>query len=104
MQRMILSAGWQLKRRDPARDLSDEWTSVEGWLPARVPGTGHEALIDASLMPDPFYGLNEHAVQWVGEQDWLYRCEFEVAPAFSAGGPVAPFCGGPERLCPRCAD
>lgn len=98
MQQMTLSAGWRLKQRDPALDLDEEWASVDGWLPARVPGTVHEALLDAGLIPDPFYGLNEKAVQWVGEQDWLYRCDFEVSPAFIAEGPVTLCCDGLDTV------
>lgn len=75
MQKLTLSTGWQVRPmlvdEDPPRNLYD-------WLPAAVPGTVHEALLAAGKIPDPFVDLNESAVQWVGESDWLYRCRFSV--------------------------
>jgi len=85
MRQIVLSGGWQLKQRDPTRDLSDDSGAAEGWIPAVVPGTVHQDLIAAGLLPDPFDGLNERAAQWVGEVDWLYRCDFEVPPGEAAG-------------------
>lgn len=37
-------------------------------------------LLDANLIPDPFLDQNERLVQWVGETDWEYRCEFLHEP------------------------
>ena len=78
MRQLILSDNWQLKQRDPARALDDDFTTGD-WLPARVPGSVHEALLAAGVIPDPFYGTNETAVQWIGEVDWLYRCLFDLS-------------------------
>src|SRR5581483_2750848 len=95
---MILDGNWRLKQHDPARDPWVEATTSEDWAPARVPGTVHEALIAAGRIPDPFYGLNERDVQWVGERDWLYRCDFEVMPSFVALGSVALCCDGLDTV------
>lgn len=46
------------------------------WLPAVVPGTVHQDLIAQGKLPDPFYGMNEKEIQWVEEEDWLYRTSF----------------------------
>lgn len=51
------------------------------WHPARVPGCVHLDLIEAKLIPDPFYRDNELKVQWVEKEDWEYRREFEVTEA-----------------------
>ncbi len=48
------------------------------WLSATVPGTVHQDLINHNLIPDPFYGLNEAKVQWVENEDWIYRTSFNV--------------------------
>ncbi|MEZ4676708.1 MAG: hypothetical protein R2932_21030 [Caldilineaceae bacterium] len=80
MQQLILAADWQVKARDPAHTLIDDFSTTSGWLPAAVPGVVHQDLLAAGAIPDPFYGCNETAVQWVGERDWLYRCTFTVAP------------------------
>jgi beta-mannosidase len=37
-------------------------------------------LIDAKVIPDPFIDENERHVQWVGEADWEYACDFQYEP------------------------
>ncbi|GAA5833197.1 hypothetical protein JCM11251_005171 [Rhodosporidiobolus azoricus] len=44
----------------------------------QCPSTVHVEAMAAELIPDPFKQLNEDKVQWVGEVDWIYRCEFEL--------------------------
>jgi beta-mannosidase len=63
-----------------------------------VPGTVHQALIAAGRIPDPFHGLNELDVQWVGERDWLYRRDFEVTASFIAEGPITLCCDGLDTI------
>jgi beta-mannosidase len=87
MQIVPLATGWELARRTPDRPLAAD-LAADGWIPAPVPGTVHEALLAAGQIPDPFYGANELAVQWVGEADWVYRCRFE-APADLGEQPAA---------------
>lgn len=84
MQQMLLAANWQCKQRDPAGELSELFSSADGWLSASVPGSIHQDLLAAGRIPDPFLGLNEQQVQWVGEADWLYRCRFEPSPELLA--------------------
>ena len=48
------------------------------WLPATVPGTVHQDLISNDKLPDPFYGMNEQKVQWVENEDWIYKTTFHV--------------------------
>lgn len=88
MRTLPLAAPWQLKQRDPALPLADDFAAADGWIPAPVPGTVHEALLAAGRIPDPFHGRDELAVQWVGEADWLYRCAFELTEA-EAAAPAA---------------
>lgn len=54
------------------------------WRAAQVPGCVHRDLQRLGLIPDPFWGRNEQAVQWVSDCDWEYRCTFEVTPALLA--------------------
>jgi len=61
---------------DPAPPTS----SGSHFLRAHVPGCVHLDLFRAGLIPDPFFGTNEHEVRWVHEQDWLYRKRFDVGP------------------------
>ena len=46
------------------------------WLPAKVPGTVHQDLMDNDKLVNPFYGMNEEKVQWVEKEDWQYRTTF----------------------------
>jgi len=63
-------------------DLGGQWqVSASGsndWFGATVPGCIHTDLLAAKRIPDPFYGENEKAVQWVGKLGWTYRRKFEV--------------------------
>ncbi|MNS18470.1 Exo-beta-D-glucosaminidase precursor [compost metagenome] len=50
------------------------------WLSAVVPGCVHTDLLRNGLIPDPFYGTNEHDLQWIDKKDWEYQSKFEVGP------------------------
>ena len=49
---------------------------LEGWLPVRVPGGVHEALIEAGQIEHPYVGDNERKAAWVEEHEWWYRADF----------------------------
>jgi beta-mannosidase len=74
----LLDTGWQLRPSDPALSTQDNLDAATGWQPARVPGNVMQELLAAGRIPDPFFGCNEAAVQWVGEHDWCYRLDFHV--------------------------
>jgi len=65
--------------------LSEGWTfrqeRLRNWHPATVPGTVHTDLMAIGSIGDPFFGLNERAVQWIDKEDWLYEKHFEVTEA-----------------------
>ena len=48
------------------------------WSDAKVPGTVHQNLLNHNRISNPFYGMNEEAVQWVENEDWMYRTSFVV--------------------------
>lgn len=65
-----MASGWEFSRAD------------EGiWRPATVPGTVHTDLLALKLIPDPFAGTNEKAVQWVDKKDWQYRKKWKLKKA-----------------------
>ncbi len=78
MKRIDLDGEWRFKAVPSKKKLSDERADVQQWMPASVPGTVHTDLLAVGRIPDPFYRLNEHEVQWVDSERWLYRKEFEV--------------------------
>lgn len=62
--------------------LHSDWTFCQVgdtlWSDAKVPGTIHQDLFNHNRIPNPFYGMNEEAVQWVENEDWMYRTSFVV--------------------------
>ncbi len=71
MTTLILDGVWEFSQ-----------ASKNDWLPATVPGCVHTDLLAAGAIPDPYYRDNELALQWIGETDWVYRTEFELAADF----------------------
>lgn len=51
----------------------------EAWMEAKVPGCVHTDLLRNGNIEDPFYGTNEHRLQWIDKQDWEYAAEFDAA-------------------------
>jgi beta-mannosidase len=60
----------------------DNWsfrnTKETKYLPATVPGTVHTDLLANGIIEDPFYRDNEKKVQWIENEDWVYRTEFNA--------------------------
>lgn len=70
----LLNTDWEFKQVEAF--MVPEWT--DGFLPvAQFPTNIHLDLIAHNKIPDPFIGLNEYKVQWVGEQKWLYKTTFD---------------------------
>jgi beta-mannosidase len=61
-------------------DLSGVWTlsdeSGAHVVAFDLPGDGITALHKAGVIPDPYWGRNEHEVRWVSERDWVARRKF----------------------------
>ena len=66
-EKINLNKGWEFSQ-----------VGKSEWLPAKVPGTVHQDLINHAMIPNPFYGKNEEKVQWVENEDWTYRTTFNV--------------------------
>lgn len=65
------------------KTLNGKWlfkqTDKSEWKPASVPGCNFLDLMAEKDIPDPFIGLNEAAVKWVGEKDWEYKKSFTLS-------------------------
>lgn len=48
-------------------------------VPITLPGDVHTALLEADILPDPYYGENEKTVMWVGETAWSVERNFTAA-------------------------
>jgi beta-mannosidase len=58
------------------------------WLKASVPGSAQSDLMAAKILPDPYVGLAEAQVQWVGLTDWQYRTTLRADATLLARGHV----------------
>jgi beta-mannosidase len=47
-------------------------------VPAEVPGTVFETLLKENIIKDPFYGNNEHEINKIAYEDWIYETHFEI--------------------------
>lgn len=85
---MPLDRGWTM-RIDPADTAAAKaHPRAARWLRATVPGSAQTDLMAAKIIPDPYTGLNEARVQWVGLTDWEYRTTLTTTPALLARGHV----------------
>jgi beta-mannosidase len=75
----LLALAWQAPAQSP-RTL-DGWQFRQAgqgaWLPAQVPGTVQTDLYAAGRIPDPYFRMNAHELEWVEKADWEYRCALQ---------------------------
>ncbi|KAK6383096.1 hypothetical protein LTS17_003766 [Exophiala oligosperma] len=65
-----LETGWHLK---------DASKSQDNWIPVqKVPSVVHTELIRQGRISEPYVGLNELDVEWVGERSWVYKVAFNT--------------------------
>jgi len=67
MKQLSLNGTWQVSDDAGQHDL-----------PAPVPGTVHQALLDAGAIPDPYYREQELECLWVGDRAWTYTRSFNL--------------------------
>ncbi|KZT72528.1 glycoside hydrolase family 2 protein [Daedalea quercina L-15889] len=75
-----------------SRALHDGWSFTQAggaergamkegeWIPVQAfPTTVHVELLKAGRIPDPFIGLQEWDVQWIGEVPWAFKAKFAAS-------------------------
>jgi beta-mannosidase len=66
-------------------DLGGDYALTSPTNPAKamitLPGDVHTALLDAGLIPDPYFGANEQAVMWVHATPWTVERRFTASRA-----------------------
>ncbi|HUS16538.1 MAG TPA: glycoside hydrolase family 2 TIM barrel-domain containing protein [Chloroflexia bacterium] len=76
--------GWRLRDDNP-----NEWTwtpratrrhDLGDWLPVAVPAAVQTALQRAGRIRDPYRDLHSRAAEWIEHRDWIYGCDFPLAP------------------------
>ncbi|WP_462251848.1 glycoside hydrolase family 2 protein [Ekhidna sp.] len=68
LSRKMLNDGWEFKQ-----EHSNDWRN------ASVPGVVHTDLISHDMIPHPWKGTNENDVQWIENENWLYRTSFTIS-------------------------
>jgi beta-mannosidase len=76
---LVLDHGWQFRQVVAAGQDAEV-----GWLPATVPGDVHLDLLANKKIPDPFVRDNEAKLQWIENEGWEYRLNFNATPALLA--------------------
>lgn len=66
-EKILLNKGWFFSQQ-----------SKDDWRIAEVPGVVHTDLLRNKMIPDPWYGTNEKDIQWVENENWIYRTTFEL--------------------------
>ncbi len=74
-----LDHGWQFRQLTAGGSTDDK-----GWLPATVPGDVHLDLLTNKKIDDPFSRDNESKLQWIENESWEYRLNFDVTSALLA--------------------
>lgn len=82
-----LDSNWEFKQADIDKEDAQ-------FLPvSKFPTNVHLDLLHHGLIPDPFVGKNELAVQWVGEAQWTYRTRFAAGAVPDGATAVLAFDG-----------
>ncbi|EPQ58996.1 glycoside hydrolase family 2 protein [Gloeophyllum trabeum ATCC 11539] len=69
-----LTDGWSFTQVGGGQGTKDgEWLAC-----SEFPTTVHVELLKLKRIPDPFIGLHEWDVQWIGETDWAFKKSFMV--------------------------
>jgi len=80
---LILFSCQQKTERTPVEIfMNEKWefsqAGKDEWMPATVPGTVHQDLMQNNVIDDPHYRMNEDDVQWIEDKDWIYRTTFRA--------------------------
>ena len=77
-ERFDLIENWQFKINS---NLSNK-NEFKEWRNAAVPGTVHTDLLNHKLIDEPFYDDNESQLNWICENDWIYKTKFDKPKEF----------------------
>lgn len=63
-------------------DLNEGWALCDDSgvfrAPLSFPGDGITALLEAGLIPDPYWGRNEYDLRWIADRDWTAMRTFTL--------------------------
>ncbi|KAL7409700.1 glycoside hydrolase family 2 protein [Mrakia frigida] len=67
----VIEKGWSFAQ--VKEGVEGEYADIE-----KTPTSVHAELIKSGMIPDPYKGMNEYDVQWVGESDWQFKVSFST--------------------------
>lgn len=76
-----LNQNWKFSISEKSRGMENIPAGLiksGAWFNAAVPGTIHIDLLNNKLIDDPYFADNETKLNWVAEQDWIYKTEFSI--------------------------
>lgn len=91
---LLLDSGWVCRKAAEVPTngaaLSTPLRSLEGWLPAVVPGTVLTTMLANGQVPDPFYGMNNESIPDIHQTGneaytWWFVNDFNEGPPPSDG-------------------
>ncbi len=75
-----LDGAWQFRQAESSNQ-QDKDPAAAQWRKGTVPGTVHTDLLALGAIPDPYKGMVEGQLQWIGLADWEYQRSFDVPAA-----------------------
>ncbi len=73
----LIPTEWKWRRVWEVNANLDQWASIApSSYPAQVPGDVQSDLVDAGVLPNPWYEENSRHCEWTSSRDWVYRVEF----------------------------
>src|SRR5262245_46898723 len=80
-------ADWKFRRADET-----------AWHSSTLPGCVSADRHRLGVVPDPFHGVNEHALRWIEEVDWVYAAEFTADADLENHEHLDLVCGGLDTV------
>ena len=77
--RTELDAAWTVTLSKPGEGAPPNLADTP--IPAQVPGVVHLDLLREGHIADPYVGLNEHDLHWIGLSTWVYEGRFDWRPS-----------------------
>jgi beta-mannosidase len=72
-----LDGAWQFRQAQSSDQHAKDPAATQ-WRAATVPGTVHTDLLALDAIADPYKGMAENQLQWIGLADWEYQRSFDV--------------------------